>query len=111
MAVVLHFMAQMTYPNSPYLPEWVKFSTGEHHLMPMSHCELRDNQCPDSHGVNNPLPLFSTVLILFGCNSQQMSTTIHRVAVSFVEIYVLAVALNIRVQTNLNLYFPHLLSD
>jgi hypothetical protein len=28
-----------------------------------------------------------------------------------VEIYVLAVALNIRVQTNLNLYFPHLLSD
>jgi hypothetical protein len=104
MAVVLHFMAQMTfYPNSSYLPEWVRWSTGEHYLMPMSHCALRDNQCPDIHGVNNPLPLFSTILILFGCNSQQMSTTILWVAVSFVKICVLAVALNVAVQINLTI--------
>ena len=71
------FMAKMTlYPYSSYLPQWVRLSTGEHHSMPLSRCGLRDSQCPDSHGVNNPLPLFSTVLILFGCNSEQMSTII-----------------------------------
>jgi hypothetical protein len=116
MAVILHFMAQMNFlpilsificvgqikyrwaPGHATEPLWVAW-----HSVPW--------QPHFIHGVNNPLLLLSTILILFGCNSQQMFTTIHWVAVSFVKICVLAVTLHVAVQTNLNLYFPHLLSD
>jgi hypothetical protein len=86
------------YPYSTNLPEWVRCSTGEQQVLPLSHWEFCDNQCPECHtllkGVNNPLLLFSTIFILFGCNSEQTSTTIHWVAASFVKICVLMVPLH-----------------
>ena len=115
MAVILHFMAQMNfYPYSAYLPEWVRFSavnTISCHWALSVAWQSVPWKPYFTLGVNNPQPLFPTVFILFGCNSEQMSTTINWVAVSFVQICVLAVTLHVAVQTNLNLYFPHLLSD
>jgi hypothetical protein len=99
--VILHLMAQMNfYPYSPYFfTEWVRLRIGVPHVMLSSHFEFRHNQCTESHtllvNVNNPLPLFSTILILFGRNSVQMST-IHCVAVSFVKMCAVKVTLHLR---------------